>query len=187
MLLVFVRDGRRNFEKHHDFADILTNHSRGIIDDRGIAALCASSCAHISAPVFRILSLYFSSLRLPSSSMSSVGMLLGSLAALAHPGLPPQGASAPAVSGVRGGDAAGALGQNPLARYDFGNSSFDLSALSMPSSWWRVKVRRARARGRGGGGGTRSPSPPARAPISSLPRAGQVQQRPLLAKLHLLL
>ena len=93
-------------------------------------------------------------------------MLLGSLAALAHPGAPPQGASAPAsgvrggdasapASGVRGGDASAgaALGQNPLARFDFGNSSFDLSALSMPSSWWRVKVRRAGGVVVGGGGG----------------------------------
>jgi hypothetical protein len=123
--------------------------------------------AHISTPVFRILSLYFFSLRLPSSSMSSVGMLLGSLAALAHPGLPPQGASAPAVSGIRGGDAAGALGQNPLARYDFGNSSFDLSALSMPSSWWRVKVRRrARARARRRRRHAQPVATRARAPIS---------------------
>ena len=86
----------------------------------------------------------------------SAGVLLGGLASVLHPGMLPQveqaamlgsGAAASAVpAGVRGAVAAalaaGGLGQsNPYARYDCGNSTFDISALARPGAWYAVRVR----------------------------------------------
>ena len=84
----------------------------------------------------------------------SVGVLLGGLASVLNPGVLPHveqealgsGASAHMATGVRGvvaaSLAAGGFGQsNPYARYDFSNSTFDISALARPGAWYAVRVR----------------------------------------------
>lgn len=86
---------------------------------------------------------FLSLLHCASPAMVAAGVLLGSLAALSQErGLPSSASAvsaAPAWPWSSWASSATSTQSNSLARFDFGNSSFDISALSRGGSWYRVQ------------------------------------------------